>query len=87
MDRIDLEYTDDVKIKEFDGKKLDVINLTSNYAGKERKVFQFLAIPYNIPKGNLACYFPEANVLVPIDYFANISRTPAYKSVPVSLFW
>ena len=26
LDRIDLEYTDDVKIKEFDGKKLDVIN-------------------------------------------------------------
>lgn len=26
LDRIDLEYTDDVKITEFDGKKLDVIN-------------------------------------------------------------
>ncbi len=64
-------------------KKLDVINLTSNYAGKERKVFNFLAIPYNIPKGNLAAYFPETNPLIPIDEFADKSNTPISKSVVV----
>jgi molybdopterin-dependent oxidoreductase alpha subunit len=68
-------------------KQGDVVNLRSNFDGTKREAPKFKIVEYAIPKGNLACYFPEANVLVPIDYFANISRTPAYKSVPVSLFW
>ena len=61
------------------------INLISNYSGVERKAEQFLAIPYNIPKGNCAAYFPETNVLVPIDEFADGSRTPISKSIKIKL--
>lgn len=66
-------------------KKMDVVNIMSNYEGQERKVFQFLVIPYHIPQGNLAAYFPETNPLIPIHEYAEKSNTPISKSVRVSL--
>ncbi len=62
-----------------------VLNLISRYHGKERKAEQFLAIPYDIPEGNAAAYFPETNLLVPIDEFADKSRTPISKSIRIRL--
>ncbi len=66
-------------------KKLDKVDLVSNYDGKERRAKNFLVIPYKIPQGNLAAYFPETNVLIPIDHFANKSNTPISKSVEVDI--
>jgi len=66
-------------------KKMEVVNIMSNYEGQERKVFQFLVVPYNIPKGNLAAYFPETNALIPIYEYADKSNTPISKSVRVSV--
>jgi hypothetical protein len=40
-------------------------------------------VPYNIPRGNLAAYYPETNVLIPIDAYADKSGTPVSKSVKV----
>ena len=39
--------------------------------------------PYNIPRGTVASYYPECNVLVPISHHDELSKTPASKSVPV----
>jgi len=39
--------------------------------------------PYNIPRGTVASYYPESNVLVPISHHDELSKTPASKSVPV----
>jgi len=66
-------------------QKLDVVHLKSNYDNKERKAVNFLVIPYNIPKGNLASYFPETNVLVPYNHYADQSNTPISKSVVVTI--
>ena len=66
-------------------EKLQVLNVTSTYDGVERRAEQFLAIPYSIPEGNCAAYFPETNLLVPIDEFADGSRTPISKSIKVRL--
>ncbi len=66
-------------------QKLDVINLISNYDHKERKALKFLVIPYNIPRSNLAAYFPETNVLVPYNHFADKSNTPISKSIVVKI--
>lgn len=66
-------------------KKFTVVNLYSYYESKERKAQYFKVIPYNIPEGNLAAYFPETNVLVPIDEFADKSNTPISKSVIVKV--
>ena len=66
-------------------EKRQVLNLISRYHGQERKAEQFLAIPYDIPEGNAAAYFPETNLLVPIDEFADKSRTPTSKSIRIRL--
>ncbi|MFY0627107.1 MAG: FdhF/YdeP family oxidoreductase [Reichenbachiella sp.] len=66
-------------------KKFDVVDLISNYNGIERRAHNFLIIPYNIPQGNLAAYFPETNVLIPNDQYADKSFTPISKSVKVTI--
>ena len=69
--------------KELGLKKLDVVDLTSEYDGKLRRAEQFKIVPYDIPRGNVASYFPETNVLVPINHFADHSHTPISKSIRV----
>jgi molybdopterin-dependent oxidoreductase alpha subunit len=51
----------------------------------ERRAEDFMVVAYEIPRGNLATYFPEANVLVPLEQMARGSQTPASKSVVVTL--
>jgi len=66
-------------------KKLQRVNLTSHYDQKLRVAENFLIVPYNIPSGNLAAYFPETNVLIPYNHFADKSNTPISKSVVVKI--
>jgi molybdopterin-dependent oxidoreductase alpha subunit len=66
-------------------KKGQVVHLTSQYKGKKRSANNFIVVPYDIPKQCIATYFPEANVLVPIDSFAKYSKTPASKSIIVKI--
>ena len=42
-------------------------------------------VQYDIPRGNVATYFPEANSLVPLESVAVGSNTPTSKSVCVSV--
>ena len=64
---------------------LETIDITSHFEGETRVAHKFLALPYDIPSGNCAAYFPEANVLVPVRSFAEISLTPTSKSVIVTV--
>ncbi len=50
-----------------------------------RRLKGFTAIAYNIPRGSIGAYYPEANCLVPLDYIDHQSGTPGYKSVPVRI--
>jgi len=50
-----------------------------------RRLRGFTAIAYNIPRGSIGAYYPEANCLVPLDYIDHQSGTPGYKSVPVRI--
>lgn len=61
----------------------EIVDMVSNYEGKERRAEQFKVLSYNIPEGNLAAYFPETNMLVPINHFADKSNTPISKSIVV----
>lgn len=63
----------------------DQVDLISNYDGELRKAEKFLVVPYNIPSKCVATYFPEANVLVPINLFAKGSKTPASKLVKIKI--
>ena len=44
-----------------------------------------MVAPFNIPRGCTATYFPEANVLVPINSTAVRSNTPTSKSVVITI--
>ena len=66
-------------------KKLDLVDLTSHFNNEERKAKGFLVVPYNIPSQCTATYFPEANVLVPLQSKADISNTPASKTVIITI--
>jgi molybdopterin-dependent oxidoreductase alpha subunit len=61
------------------------VTITSHFKNESRTAAHFRVIPYEIPRQCVAVYYPEGNVLVPIDSMADRSRTPAYKSVIVSL--
>lgn len=63
----------------------DVVNITSHFQGQQRHALRYIAVPYDIPKGNCAMYFPEANVLVPIGSVAYESNTPTSKFVVVTV--
>ncbi|MBT8280683.1 MAG: FdhF/YdeP family oxidoreductase [Muriicola sp.] len=64
-------------------KNKDIVNLSSTYDGIKREAFRFKVVSYDIPRRNLAAYFPETNPLVPFNHFADRSRTPISKSVKV----
>ncbi|TQS70932.1 FdhF/YdeP family oxidoreductase [Rhodobacteraceae bacterium] len=51
----------------------------------ERVAEGFQIVPYDIPVGCLAGYYPELNVLVPHGAFGDKSHTPASKSIMVSV--
>lgn len=61
------------------------VNITSHFQGEERHAKDWLVVPYEIPRGNLAAYFPEANCLVPLDSTADFSNTPTSKWIVCSL--
>ena len=50
-----------------------------------RKMRNLTAVAYNIARGAIAAYYPEANVLVSLDHYDAKSGTPSYKSTPVLL--
>lgn len=66
-------------------KPLQELRITSHWSDGERNAEGFKAIPYDMPRGAAAAYFPEANVLVPIDSTADISNTPTSKGVEISI--
>jgi len=42
-------------------------------------------VPYNIPERYTATYYPETNVLVPIDSVAEKSNTPTSKMIFIKI--
>lgn len=63
------------------GDLVDVETLWTD--NTKREIFGFKIVAYNIPKGNVAAYFPEANALIPLDSKGDFSDTPTSKSIAV----
>lgn len=59
----------------------DTVDLISDSDGKKRIARKFIVIDYPISEGCTATYFPETNVLVPINSVADKSNTPVSKHV------
>ncbi len=66
-------------------KQGEFVDLTSHYEGEERVARHFMVAPHPIARGCTATYFPETNVLVPINSTAERSNTPTSKSVVISI--
>jgi anaerobic selenocysteine-containing dehydrogenase len=66
-----------------DGDLVDVVSEFSD--GVERRAPSFRTVAYSTPRGCCAAYFPETNVLVPLDSTAEVSNTPTSKSIVVRL--
>ena len=64
------------------GDKVDLFNY---YDGIERIARLFIIVPYNIPERNTATYYPEGNVLVPINSVADKSNCPTSKLVFIKI--
>lgn len=81
--RVVLMNTDDMAEQKLSAN--DAVDIVSHHLGKQRRAKNFRIVAYDIPRGCLATYFPEANILVPIDSVAKTSHTPTSKSIIVSL--
>lgn len=63
----------------------DIVDITSHYEDGTREVSGFRVVTYDIPKGCAGGYFPELNPLVSVNSFADRSRTPTSKFVPITV--
>jgi anaerobic selenocysteine-containing dehydrogenase len=76
MNRHDIER---LGLKEGEQVRLE----TSSKDSIKRELKGLRVTPYNIPAGCIGAYYPEANVLMPVWHYAEGSKVPAGKSVPV----
>jgi molybdopterin-dependent oxidoreductase alpha subunit len=51
--------------------------------GVQRRVHGLQIVPYNIPQGCAAAYYPECNPLMPLWHHDESSKVPGYKALPV----
>jgi molybdopterin-dependent oxidoreductase alpha subunit len=66
-----------------DRAEVDLVSVWRD--GVERRAENFRVVAYPTTPGSAAAYYPETNVLVPLDSVADISNTPTSKGVVVRL--
>ncbi len=65
------------------GDLVDIVSLLRADTGL--RLNGITAIAYDIARGSVGAYYPEANCLLPLDHHDPKSGTPAYKSIPVRI--
>ena len=63
----------------------DRVDIETALPGSVQRLEDITVVAYHIARGSVGAYYPEANVLVPLDYLDKDSGTPSYKSVPVRI--
>ena len=82
--RVVFIHADDIRALGLrDGDRVDLQTVWDD--GPQRKAEDFRLVSYDIPRGNLAAYYPETNPLVPLSAVALDAGTPTSKSIPVVL--
>jgi anaerobic selenocysteine-containing dehydrogenase len=65
----------------------DLVTLSTEAGdGVERSLSELQVVAYDIPRGSIAGYYPECNALIPLWHYAEESKVPAAKSIPVRIF-
>ncbi|SES04826.1 FdhF/YdeP family oxidoreductase [Streptomyces qinglanensis] len=65
------------------GQRVDLVSVWAN--AEERRAADFEVVPYPSARGCAAAYYPETNVLVPLDSVAEGSNQPTSKALVVRL--
>ncbi|SEG19590.1 oxidoreductase alpha (molybdopterin) subunit [Methylobacterium sp. 190mf] len=82
--RVIFAHPDDLaEIRDRLGDRVDVVGTHDD--GITRRAEDFRLVPFDMPRGALAGYYPELNVLVPLSTYGEKSDTPTSKSVLVTL--
>ncbi len=63
----------------------DRVDIATALPDSKQSLNDITVVAYHIASGSVGAYYPEANVLVPLDYRDEDSGTPSYKSVPVRI--
>ncbi|TIN69220.1 MAG: FdhF/YdeP family oxidoreductase [Mesorhizobium sp.] len=67
-----------------DGDRIDVLGLIG--APDDRHIARgYTAVAYDIPRGSIAGYYPEMNVVMSLHHYDRQSGTPSYKAIPVRI--
>jgi anaerobic selenocysteine-containing dehydrogenase len=53
--------------------------------GHDRRLAGLKLTAYKLPRGTIAGYYPECNVLVPVSHHDQMSKAPASKLIPVRI--
>jgi anaerobic selenocysteine-containing dehydrogenase len=61
------------------------VDLVSHFEAELRRAARFKVVPYDIPPGCAAAYFPETNVLVSVRDVAIGSNQPVSKSIVITI--
>lgn len=72
-------------IKDYGFEPGQWVDITSHFDNETRTAPKFMVVKYDIPRRCAATYYPEANVLVPIQSVVAKSNTPTYKTIIVTL--
>jgi len=67
------------------GDTVNMIALDPQGNRTERRMNNLTVVVYDMAPGSVAAYYPEANIMVPLDSHDTKSGIPAYKSIPVML--
>ncbi|GJE82903.1 FdhF/YdeP family oxidoreductase [Methylorubrum thiocyanatum] len=83
--RVVFAHPDDLaELKARAGERVDLVCVHAE-DGVVRVAEDFRLVPFDMPRGSLAGYYPELNVLVPLSAFGEFSDTPTSKSVLVQV--
>ena len=84
--RVVFAHADDLAVLGLaDGQVVDLVGVPDAPGVAPRRAEAFRVVAYSVARGTCAAYFPETNVLVPLDSTADSSNTPTSKSVIVRL--
>ena len=83
--RRDILFMNEEDMAELGLEHGDRVDIETALPGHAQRLMDITVVAYSIARGSVGAYYPEANVLVPLDYLDKESGTPSYKSVPVRL--
>ena len=66
-----------------EGQRVTLVSAVED--GVTRRIEGLSVVPYDLPPGCVAAYYPETNPLVPLAWHDRASKTPAYKGAPVRI--